>query len=234
MILIVGALRNSPTVRYPTLILQSRNRLPKDERSSCPGAPSIYIIPTLWPKVYKYDLLWAIWSPQDGLSAHCWRNQVSLCGFLSPMSPKQQKMESLHPRSKPWALSIGPNKGPHLKPHPNEEETNKGPILRIYDYSFCIRNPTYGLGYILHSFSTWTPIGVWSKKEVAHLASALKSCTYMALVTEPHMNPILQMWVTRQVTRAVQVPVPKDGKYMCIYIYIESLHPDNYKRRPPR
>ena len=31
-----------------------------------PEAPSIYIIPTLrGPKVYRYDLLWAIWSPGD-------------------------------------------------------------------------------------------------------------------------------------------------------------------------
>ena len=27
-------------------------------------APTIYIIPPLGPKVYKYDLLWAIWSPR--------------------------------------------------------------------------------------------------------------------------------------------------------------------------
>ena len=28
-----------------------------------PRAPSIQTIPTLGPKVCKYDLLWAIWSP---------------------------------------------------------------------------------------------------------------------------------------------------------------------------
>ena len=34
-------------------------------RFPCPGAASIEIIPTLGPKVCKYDLLWAIWSPRD-------------------------------------------------------------------------------------------------------------------------------------------------------------------------
>ena len=29
-----------------------------------PRAPSIWIMPTLGPKVYKHDLLWAIWSPR--------------------------------------------------------------------------------------------------------------------------------------------------------------------------
>ena len=29
-----------------------------------PKAQSIYKIPTLGPKVYTYDLLWAIWSPR--------------------------------------------------------------------------------------------------------------------------------------------------------------------------
>ena len=30
-----------------------------------PRAPCLQIIPTLGPKVYKYDLHWAIWSPRD-------------------------------------------------------------------------------------------------------------------------------------------------------------------------
>ena len=36
---------------------------PKAPGPKAPGprAPSIELIPTLSPKVYKYDLLWAIW-----------------------------------------------------------------------------------------------------------------------------------------------------------------------------
>ena len=30
-----------------------------------PRVPSMQIIPTLGPKVYKYDLLWAVWSPRE-------------------------------------------------------------------------------------------------------------------------------------------------------------------------
>ena len=29
------------------------------------GAPSVIRIPTLGLKVYRYDLLWATWSPRD-------------------------------------------------------------------------------------------------------------------------------------------------------------------------
>ena len=35
------------------------------ERGS--GAPSILIIPTLEPEVYRYDLFWAIWSPRENV-----------------------------------------------------------------------------------------------------------------------------------------------------------------------
>ena len=31
----------------------------------CSKAPSTQLVPTLGPKVHKYDLLWAIWSPRD-------------------------------------------------------------------------------------------------------------------------------------------------------------------------
>ena len=33
-------------------------------RSTDPRAPSMQMVPTLGPKVYKWDLLWAIWSPR--------------------------------------------------------------------------------------------------------------------------------------------------------------------------
>ena len=53
-----------------------------------PRAPSIKIIPTLGPGVYKYDLLWAIWSPRV---MQAWRNAEALvylptasCSFRSP------------------------------------------------------------------------------------------------------------------------------------------------------
>ena len=38
--------------------------IPSDGCEIFPRAPSIYILPTFGPKVYRYDLLWAIWSPR--------------------------------------------------------------------------------------------------------------------------------------------------------------------------
>ena len=35
----------------------------------CPRAPSIQIVPTSGSKIYKWYLLWAIWSPRVG---SCW------------------------------------------------------------------------------------------------------------------------------------------------------------------
>ena len=32
---------------------------------TAPRAPSIQTIPTLGAKIYRYDLLWAIWSPRE-------------------------------------------------------------------------------------------------------------------------------------------------------------------------
>ena len=45
-------------------------------------AASIYIIPTLGPKVCRYDLLWAIWSPNKSKNHTCGAGgcgQPSLC-----------------------------------------------------------------------------------------------------------------------------------------------------------
>ena len=69
----------SPTVRAPR---PERGRLPREtcgsaalssvlqpprnqsQRVQLPRAPSMSTLPTLGPKVHKYDVLWAVWSPR--------------------------------------------------------------------------------------------------------------------------------------------------------------------------
>ena len=74
MVSSVGALFRSGS-RVPRVPRSCCSRLPPKASRAAPGvveiagshnpkAPSIQLIPTLGPKVYKYDLFWAIWSPR--------------------------------------------------------------------------------------------------------------------------------------------------------------------------
>ena len=74
--------------------------------SLIPGAPSIQIIPSLGPKVFKYDLLRDIWSPAEldplGRSTSCWAPAVFYCSRKSSWPDR-----TLHRSDSKWLFLLG-------------------------------------------------------------------------------------------------------------------------------
>ena len=59
-----GSLVEGPEGTVPPRELQGRAWQKSKAAGTCSMAASMYIIPTLGPKVHNHDLLWAIWSPR--------------------------------------------------------------------------------------------------------------------------------------------------------------------------